>query len=84
MDNRLTAKLFHTIVVLGVGLTAVGCGDDDSGQTTGSTQQRGSGTSSGSTASNGDGGAPASTSGTPSTGTPSTSGDSTASWSGCG
>jgi len=29
MDVRITAKLFHTVVVVGMGLAQAGCGGDD-------------------------------------------------------
>ena len=41
MDTRITAKLFHTVVVVGMGLAGAGCGGDDtpsnSGGNTGTT-----------------------------------------------
>lgn len=84
MDSRLTAKLFHTIVVLGVGLTAAGCGDDDSN--TGKTQQQGNGTTSGTVAQNTSstsGTTAATSSSTSGSATSSTSGSSTAGWACC-
>lgn len=36
MDSRITAKLFHTVVVVGMGLAQAGCGGDDTPSNTGS------------------------------------------------
>ena len=35
MDVRITAKLFHTVVVVGMGLAQAGCGGDDTPTTSG-------------------------------------------------
>jgi len=36
MDARITAKLFHTVVVVGMGLAQAGCSSDDTPTNTGS------------------------------------------------
>lgn len=78
MEARITAKLFHTVVVVGMGLAQAGCGGDDTPEPT--TDRTPSTSSPSKVAENTDAGRADAASGT---GTGTGGGDSMPSWACC-
>lgn len=81
MQNRLTAKLFHTVVVLGVGMTCGACSDETPETPTPAKTASSSASSSGALA---DGGGPTTNPSSSTSSTSSSGSDSFAGWVCCG